>query len=746
MATIKHLSSKNSNYAAAESYLTFQHNEYTGLPILDGNGRPKLRDSYLLDTLECGESSFAMACLIANRKYGKNGGREDVKTHHYIISFDPKDVVENGLTMEWAQALGLQFCKDNFPGHPAIVCTHPDVTCVLGAGMVIDLDHLAGEMDAIEQRGIRVGPENLKLSDKATISMPWHKVQDGLEEDRLARKGTAFGSTRRGIAYAYSDKYRKKTLRLGDLLHLNEKRVQDRLHMILESKNLELAGCYHQEPMSYDALLEWCRMQAGQFSPYICDAGAFLQQAHDSGKRIVLEAQLGAMRDIDYGIFPFTSSSNTLAAYAPLGAGIPNCKLDHVVGVLKAYSTCVGAGPFAAENAMSESWNEQLRKAGGEYGAATGRPRRVGPFDCVASRYGLACQGADKIALTKLDVLSSMKEIPVITGYTLDGVQVPSFDPLSDLDRVEPVVTMLPGWQKDISGCKSWDELPKEAKAYVEFCLLYTSAAGDAGQNGADGSGGVDLAVDLEHNVHAADFLDVLLLHAVQPQHLGKALLLSQLAGLDGGSVVAAALGEAGQAGGGTDILVFHVDLHGVDALGVVGAGGSADDTEDILMAGMDAQTHIRSEDEGTDIQGGAVGVGDPVLLHFHQSLHGLDKILLGNGRNAQTVGRVLQTLGVAIGPEELDGVVHRAIGLHALEDLLGVVQDHAGGIHLEGLIGDDAGIVPALALGVVHQEHMIREVLAKAQLALVGGFGLGGCGSGDLNIQHYNTRSLVIV
>ena len=317
---------------------------------------------------------------------------------------------------------------------------HPDVVCVLGAGMVIDLDHLAGEMDAIEQRGVKVGPENLKLSDKATISMPWHKVQDELEEDRL-----------------------------GDLLHLDEKRVQDRLHMILDSKNMELAGCYHQEPMSYDALLEWCKMQAGQFAPYICDVGAFLQAAHDSGKRIVLEAQLGAMRDIDYGIFPFTSSSNTLAAYAPLGAGIPNCRLDHVVGVLKAYSTCVGAGPFAAENAMGEAWNEQLRRAGGEYGAATGRPRRVGPFDCVASRYGLACQGADKIALTKLDVLSSMKEIPVITGYKLDGVEVPRFDTLSDLDRVEPVVTMLPGWNKDISGCQSWVVLPKEAKAYVEF-------------------------------------------------------------------------------------------------------------------------------------------------------------------------------------------------------------------------------------------------------------------------------------
>ena len=346
---------------------------------------------------------------------------------------------------------------------------HPDVTCVLGTGMVIDLDHLSNEMQAIEARGVEIGPKNLKLSDKATISMPWHKVQDGLEEDRLAKKGSAFGSTRRGIAYAYSDKYRKKTLRLGDLLHLDEERTQNRLHMILDSKNMELAGCYHQEKMSYDALLDWCRTQSERFAPFICDVGAFLQQAHDSGKRIVLEAQLGAMRDIDYGIFPFTSSSNTLAAYAPLGAGIPNCRLDHVVGVLKAYSTCVGAGPFAAEHAMDEDWNEQLRKAGGEYGAATGRPRRVGPFDCVASRYGLAMQGADKIALTKLDVLSSMNEIPVITGYKLDGVEVPRFDTLSDLDRMEPVVTMLPGWNTDLSGCKSWDELPKEAKGYVAF-------------------------------------------------------------------------------------------------------------------------------------------------------------------------------------------------------------------------------------------------------------------------------------
>ncbi len=346
---------------------------------------------------------------------------------------------------------------------------HPEVTCVLGTGMVIDLEHLAGEMEAIEARGVKVEPENLKLSDKATISMPWHKVQDGLEEDRLAKKGGAFGSTRRGIAYAYSDKYRKKTLRLGDLLHLDEERTQNRLHMILDAKNMELAGCYHQEPMSYDALLNWCRQQAAYFAPFICDVGAFLQQAHDSGKRIVLEAQLGAMRDIDYGIFPFTSSSNTLAAYAPLGAGIPNCKLDHVVGVLKAYSTCVGAGPFAAENAMSEDWNEQLRKAGGEYGAATGRPRRVGPIDLVATRYGCRIQGATEVALTKLDVLSYMKEIPVCTQYEVNGEKTDDFPFTAVIDEAKPVLTTVPGWGCDISGVRKYEDLPQAARDYVEY-------------------------------------------------------------------------------------------------------------------------------------------------------------------------------------------------------------------------------------------------------------------------------------
>ncbi len=345
---------------------------------------------------------------------------------------------------------------------------HPNIVCILGDGMVIDLEYLAKEIEQIRQKGVTVTPKNLKLSKKATISMPWHRIQDELEEDRLAKTGAAFGSTRRGIAYAYSDKYRKKTLRIGDLLHLDEESVKTRLKTMLEAKNLELGGCYHQEPMSYPALLSWCQKQAELFGPYIADTGSYLDSALFSGKKIVLEAQLGAMRDIDYGIFPYTSSSSTISAYGPIGAGIPGKPLDHVVGVLKAYSTCVGAGPFVAEKAMSDSWRETLRQAGGEYGAATGRPRRVGPFDAVASRYGLKCQNADKIALTKLDVLSEMKYIPVITGYQKDDVETTEFDPTENLDNYTPIIKLLPGWQKDISGCRSYKELPKEARDYIE--------------------------------------------------------------------------------------------------------------------------------------------------------------------------------------------------------------------------------------------------------------------------------------
>lgn len=345
---------------------------------------------------------------------------------------------------------------------------HPEAVCILGDGMVVDPEHLSREIAQIREKGIEVTPKNLKISKRATISMPWHRIQDELEESRLEKTGSAFGSTRRGIAYAYSDKYRKKTLRMGDLLHLNEENTHSRLKMMLEAKNLELAGCYHQEPMSYPALLSWCEEQAEKFREYITDTGSLLEKALEDGKNVLLEAQLGAMRDIDYGIFPYTSSSSTISAYGLIGAGIPGKTLDHVAGVLKAYSTCVGAGPFTAEKAMPEEWQEKLRKAGNEYGAATGRPRRVGPFDAVASRYGLKCQNADKIALTKLDVLSGMDEIPVITAYTKDGKQITEFDPTEDLEAFSPVVEMLPGWNADISECRKYDELPENAKAYVE--------------------------------------------------------------------------------------------------------------------------------------------------------------------------------------------------------------------------------------------------------------------------------------
>ena len=345
---------------------------------------------------------------------------------------------------------------------------HPNVICILGDGMVIDLEHLANEITQIEARGIHIDSKHLRLSKRATISMPWHRIQDELEENRLEKTGSAFGSTRRGIAYAYSDKYRKKTLRLGDLLHLDDENIQSRLKTILESKNLELAGCYHQEPMSYPALLDWCKKQADIFKEYICDTGSFIDKALSCGKNVILEAQLGALRDIDYGIFPYTSSSSTIASYGPIGAGIPGRQADHIVGVLKAYSTCVGAGPFVAERAVSDTWKQDLRTAGGEFGAATGRPRRVGPFDAVASRYGLKCQHADKIALTKLDVLSYLKKIPIITGYSSPDGSLEEFDPTDNLDLCTPVTYNVPGWEEDISYCRTYEELPVNTRRYIE--------------------------------------------------------------------------------------------------------------------------------------------------------------------------------------------------------------------------------------------------------------------------------------
>ena len=332
---------------------------------------------------------------------------------------------------------------------------------VMGNGMVIDLEHLVGEIGRLTEKGIRITPENLKISDKAIICMPYHKLMDCMEEERLADK--KFGSTRRGIAPVYADKYMKKALRMEDLLrldHLTEK-VQD----IMEWKNITVTG-YGHEPIKAEDMMEWLRTFGTQLIPYITDVSEYLHQAIAAGKNIMFEAQLGALRDIDLGIYPYTSSSSTIAAYAPIGAGIPGEQLTDTIGIMKAYSTCVGEGPFTVELFGDEA--EALRKAGGEYGAATGRPRRVGPFDIPASRYGVRVQGATEIALTKLDVLSYLDRIPVCVAYEVDGERTVNFPTGERLDRAKPIIEYVPGFG-DVSGCRTWESLPRAAKDYVRY-------------------------------------------------------------------------------------------------------------------------------------------------------------------------------------------------------------------------------------------------------------------------------------
>ena len=341
----------------------------------------------------------------------------------------------------------------------------PEVTCVMVNGMVIDLAHLDKEIASLREKGIEITPDHLKISNRATICMPYHVQQDKLEEERLG--AAKFGSTLRGIAYVYGDKYMKKTLRMGDLLHLEE--VKDRLRTIVEWKSLTLTSIYGCDPLSFDEIYGWLEKYAAIFRPYICDIGEYLNKADREGKKILFEAQLGALRDIDFGIYPFTSSSNVIGAYAPIGAGIPGRKLDLSVGIMKAYSSCVGEGPFTAELAMTEEQKNELRLAGHEFGAATGRPRRVGPFDVVASRYGVACQGADELALTLLDVLDYMEKIPVVAHYSVNGEIVDRFPMGEALDIAQPVLEYLPGWHCDITAARKWEDLPKEAQDYVNY-------------------------------------------------------------------------------------------------------------------------------------------------------------------------------------------------------------------------------------------------------------------------------------
>ena len=338
-----------------------------------------------------------------------------------------------------------------------------EVVNVLGNGVALDPENLWVEIQDVVSKGVSITPENLKISDRASVLLPWHRELDSLEEARL--KDKKYGSTKQGIAPFYSDKYQKKTILAGELLY--PEYLKAHLKDLLEWKNLTLTGVYGAKPTTMEDLECWIDTYCEKIKPFICDTGVFLRKAQAEGKRILFEAQLGALRDLDYGIYPYTTSSNAIAAYAPVGSGLPAAKVDEVIGVVKAYSTCVGEGPFVCEMFGEEA--DALREAGFEYGAKTGRPRRVGPIDIVATRYGVQVQAATNIALTKLDVLSYLEKIPVCSHYVLDGKITDEFPFPCVLGQAKPVIEYMDGWQCDVSGVRRWEDLPEAARKYVEY-------------------------------------------------------------------------------------------------------------------------------------------------------------------------------------------------------------------------------------------------------------------------------------
>ncbi|HEY8391133.1 MAG TPA: adenylosuccinate synthase [Capillibacterium sp.] len=340
---------------------------------------------------------------------------------------------------------------------------HPGTVNIIGTGTVVDLEHLVKEIERIRAGGVHVDADNLKLSDRAIICFPFHRAQDRLEEERLGSK--RYGSTVRGIAPVYGDKYLKKGIQLGELFY--PEYLKERLATVLEWKNAELTRVYGGQGFQLDEIMAWLAEYGEKLKPMITDTTAFLKQAVKEGKKILFEAQLGALRDIHYGIYPFTSSSSSLAAFAPVGAGLFNRPLERVIGVVKAYSTCVGEGPFVTE--LKDEVGDRLRQIGAEYGAATGRPRRIGYLDLVATKYGAELQGATELALTKLDVLSGEKKLKVCTGYEIDGKVVTAFPLTPLLFKARPVYVELDGWGEDISAVRTYSRLPANARRYIQY-------------------------------------------------------------------------------------------------------------------------------------------------------------------------------------------------------------------------------------------------------------------------------------
>ncbi len=337
-------------------------------------------------------------------------------------------------------------------------------TSVIGNGMALNIPVLFAEIRSIVDQGVPA--PKILVSDRAQIVMPYHILFDQYEEERLG--GRSFGSTKSGIAPFYSDKYAKIGFQVSELF--DEELLREKVVRVAETKNVLLEHLYHKPLLSAEELLETLHGYREMIAPYVCDVSAYLNQAIRDGKTILLEGQLGTLKDPDHGIYPMVTSSSTLAAYGAIGAGVPPYEIRQIVTVCKAYSSAVGAGAFVSEIFGAEA--DELRRRGGdggEYGATTGRPRRMGWFDCVASKYGCRLQGTTDVAFTVLDVLGYLEEIPVCVGYEIDGEVTTEFPTTARLSKAKPVLKTLPGWKCEIRGIKRYEDLPPNCRNYVEF-------------------------------------------------------------------------------------------------------------------------------------------------------------------------------------------------------------------------------------------------------------------------------------
>ena len=337
-------------------------------------------------------------------------------------------------------------------------------TSIIGNGVALNIPFLVKELESLVSQGVPM--PHILVSDRAQILMPYHVLFDTYEEERLG--GKSFGSTKSGIAPFYSDKYAKIGFQVSELFE-DEAALKDKVQRVCETKNVLLEHLYHKPLLNPDEVLAELMEYKKMVEPYVCDVSAYLHDAIKDGKNILLEGQLGSLKDPDHGIYPMVTSSSTLAAYGAIGAGIPPYEIKEITTVVKAYSSAVGAGAFVSEIFGDEA--DELRRRGGdkgEFGATTGRPRRVGWFDTVASRYGCRIQGATEVALTVLDVLGYLDEIPICVGYEIDGEVVKDFPVTYKLEKAKPVLKTLPGWKCDIRGIKKYEDLPAECRNYIE--------------------------------------------------------------------------------------------------------------------------------------------------------------------------------------------------------------------------------------------------------------------------------------